>query len=173
MANSSSNSKQVLTDMHSLNQHEFETAIYRILEYGDISDLAHAVGKSAGYYSQMFNPEDPRESVWYRAALDFHNLIAIDPERGKAALDLFNYFAKRSLPGNGSLCVDRTRERAWKESTEAALAEASGKSLDECIRETEEEIAAKLEHLEALRGKRKKTISEKVITQFTTNGRAS
>lgn len=132
-----------------LNQHEFESAIYKILNYGDESKLARAVGKSAAYYSSMLNPEDPRESNWFKAARDFCNLIALDPERGLSVLDVFTYYVERAKPKDFTLCVDKTREAAFRESSEFQLASVT-KSTDEIKRELIDSIHASERHLEAI-----------------------
>jgi hypothetical protein len=132
-------------------QHKFETEIYKTLEYGDETYLANAVGKSVGYYSQMLNPEDPRESTWFKAARDFYNLILKNPDKGCETLQKFISLVKTAVPGDRSLCVDLTRRKALRERMEADLAEMSGAPASEQIEELEEAIAAAQEHLSALR----------------------
>jgi hypothetical protein len=92
----STNNKAIVTN-EMLLQYDIEFALHRLLENGDESKLAQlAGGKAPSYYSQMLNPNDPRESIWFRAARDFQSLIQIDAERGCQALQVFNEFVRRA-----------------------------------------------------------------------------
>lgn len=150
-------------------QHEFEASMYKILAYGDETYLAKCAGKSPSYYSQMTNPEDPRESIWYRAARDFHNLMELDPDRGKAALELFTIYAKRGLPGQ-SIDVQNARESVFKEHAEFCISEANNAPIPERIRELEESIAAQRDLLAGLRAEAK-AINIRAFAKTAVNGR--
>ncbi len=134
--------------------------MYRVLEYGDETYLANEVGKSAGYYSQMTNPEDSRESIWFRAARDLFNLVRRNPQRGCDALQTFNTFVKRAIPGNSSLCVDSERRRTHKEWSEFNLAEIEDTPINEQITELEQHIEQAERLLEAKRAEAKREITK-------------
>lgn len=163
--------------MEEFQQYEFEHAIYACLPFGFQEQLAKALGKSPGLISQYLSPSDDRQSPIFRAAQMLAVLIDVDPEAGRKALDVFNYFVRRSLPDNESLCIHSTRQEAYRQDCEAKLAEASGADLDICIKEKEEEIAAEMEHLEAMRAARKRElrgdIFRKVEAQFKNGRRAN
>lgn len=142
-------------------QYELEFAIEKCLEHGDDAALAEALGVSPGIVSQYLNKNDLRESPIYKAACIFAEWIHRNPENGKAALDVFCYFVRRSLPGK-DLCIDRTREKAFREDVDFKLASVNG-DIDTQIRELEESIAADAEHLEALRGEKKRQIKTEVF----------
>ncbi len=124
--------------MNTFSQHEFEAAIYRTLKYGDETLLAEAAGKSPGYNSQKKNPGDPRESLWYRAARDFYNLIADDGTSGCKALEVFNSFAKSALPRDSKLCVDTEISKHLSETADVTIGRLKGQSLYDLLNEAVE-----------------------------------
>lgn len=132
-------------------QHKFESDLYKTLLYGAETYLASMSGKSVGYYSQMLNPEDARESTWFRGARDLYHLILKDPAKGCETLQKFVSFVKTAVPGNVKFCVDVTRRKALKERMESDLAEMSDAPHDDKVRELEQAIVAMQEHLAALR----------------------
>lgn len=150
-----------------MKQHEFESEIYKTLWYGAESYLAERNGKGASYYSQMLNPDDPRESLFFRAARDFDFLIQKNPEAGCKALRIFNTAAKASLPGDSSLCVESERRKAYKERNDFHLAEAEAKPLDDRIRELEESIEQDNSLLDALRAEAKREIQKDAFRGLT------
>lgn len=155
--------------MEPIDQHEFEAAVYKILEYGDETKLARMAGKAPGYYSQMLNPEDPRESLFYRAARDLYNLVELDEERGLKLLDLFCHFVNRARIEKKDVSPDETRARVYRENMEATLADASDVDIDTKIQEWEQLYAAIPAHIGALRAKRTRAKAASVIEM---NGRA-
>jgi hypothetical protein len=153
-------------------QSELEAAIYKTLNHGDEIAIAEKTGMGYSIVSQYLSPDNDRVSPIFRSAQMFAAMIEIDEENGRAALDVFNYFVRRAQKGDGSLCVEHTRAKSFKEGCEAQLAEASGESLDVCIKEYEERIAADAEHLEALRGKKRREIRGQIFETVTNgNGR--
>lgn len=152
--------------MQYFSQYEFELAISKILEHGDIETIASKVGKGAGLVGQYFDPNNERQSNLYRAAETLTAMIEIDETNGRMALEQFCHFVQRALRGKESLCVDRTRERAFREDCEFKLAAAVG-SVDTQIKELEDNITAAVDHLEALRAERKREIQAEVFSKAT------
>jgi hypothetical protein len=133
----STNTKAIVTN-EMLLQYDIEFALHQLLENGDESKLAQlAGGKAPSYYSQMLNPNDPQESIWFRAARDFQSLIQIDAERGCKALQIFNEFVRRALPTE-SLCANYETGQLTKETADVAAAALNGASVDIRLKEARE-----------------------------------
>lgn len=152
--------------MKHFQQYEFELAISRLLGYGDIERIAEKVGKGSGLMGQYFDPNNERQSNLYRAAEVLAAMVEMDEELGCKALETFCHFVQRAKQGK-DLCVNETRERAYREDFEAKLAEASGASLDVIIKEYEDDLRATAEHLEAMRAKKRREIKADVFDSAT------
>jgi len=159
-------------------QYDLEFAISKQLEFGIEIQLAEKLGVSPGLLSQYFNSNDERESPIYKAAAMFSEWIDLDPENGCAALEVFGIYVKRALRGDTSLCVNKEREKAYRERSEFQIAEASNKTYMERVKELEESIEADRRLLEAFRAEAKKEIAKASFARLdglkavTTNGRA-
>jgi len=131
-----------------LTQHAFEFAIYGCLNYGDEARIAEAAGKGPSYYSQLFNPEDPRESIFYRAAEDFVNWInKVDRTGGKKALAVFNgYVEAATFEVEGGCSVSELH----RESNEAVQAAIDDKPVAEQQKELIESIGTQARRLRSL-----------------------
>jgi hypothetical protein len=153
-------------------KYEFEFAIDKVLQHGQVEEIAARLGMSSAMLGQYFDPNNDRASTLYRAAAILAAWTEIDEEAGRKALDLFCYFVRRSLPGK-DLCIDQTREKAFREDVDFKLASVNG-DIDTQIKELEESIAADAEHLEALRGEKKRQIHtdvfKRVEARFSGNG---
>lgn len=157
-------------------QYELEDAIYKCLPFGAELQIAKRLGKSPGLISQYCNPSDGRGSPIYKAAAMLAVLMDIDPEAGRAALEIFTVFVERGLPAKDSgLSIDRTRERAFKEVCEFQLSEASHQCNETVARELRESIAAQRQHLEAIEAAERKSkrelASERTQIRFGRNGK--
>ena len=152
-------------------QHKFESDIYKTLEYGDETYLASMSGKSVGYYSQMLNPDDPRESTLFRSARDLYHLILKDPVKGCETLQKFVSFVKTAVPSNVKFCVEVTRRKALKERMESDLAEMGDAPMEDRIHELEEAIVAAQEYLAALRAQGEPAIRKEMREKV--NGRSA
>jgi hypothetical protein len=119
-----------------MNQHEFEFEIYKCLKYGDESKIASAAGKGSSYYSQCFNPDDERESIFYRAARDFGHWAAINEEGARKAFAVFCSYVSRSMHEENELCHDTEICNTLKEVDDIATIRIKGGSLYEQLNET-------------------------------------
>lgn len=147
-------------------QYELEFNVGQQLEYGDDTKLAERLGVGPGMVSQYMNSGDGRESPIYKAACMFAEWIDLNPEAGCKALEIFNYYVERAKPKNGSLCVDKTREAAFRESSEFQLASVT-KSTDEIKRELIDSIHASERHLEAIEAKEQKERRSEIVERAT------
>ena len=76
---------------------EVEKAFYTLLENGDETAIAHAIGHTTGYVSQLYSPDNERESTLYRAIKELRAWRRENIERGSRALDLFVHFVENGL----------------------------------------------------------------------------
>lgn len=131
-----------------MHQHEFEFALYQCLNYGDEGKIAREAGKGATYYSEMFNPDNPRESIFFRAAQDFTNWICkVNPEGGRKAFETFCGFIEQEIAecnGDASLAA------VHKESSEGIQAGLDDKPVDKQIKEAREALSAWASRLRSL-----------------------
>lgn len=114
-----------------ISQYDFESAMARAIEYGDHTKLAQAVGKSPSYYSQMLNPDDPRESLFYRAARDMVELFEIDTERGRKALAVFTSFVGQGIAKTTPMSVKREVADLMTKTVAAGVAVITEQSVAE------------------------------------------
>lgn len=153
-------------------QYSLEHAISKHLEFGVEVHLAERLGVSPGLISQYFNPHDTRESPIYKAAAMFSEWIDLDPDNGRAALELFCLYVRKALPPSSDLSSADTRPKVYKENAEYQLAEAEQKPRGEVMRELRESIAAKREHLAALEAEEKREKRAQIFETVSANGRA-
>lgn len=142
-------------------QFEVETELFRSLRYGGQEAIAEKVRKSAGMISQYMNPNDERESPFYKSAAMFAAWIEDDADAGLEALTTFNILVKRALRGNEQLDVATERRASHTERTDFVLAESEGKPLNICIHELHESMAADERLMSAMQGKR--TATNKIL----------
>ena len=127
-----------------LSQHEFEFAIYQCLAYGDETRIAAASGKSVSYYSQQLNPDDPRESIFFRAAADFVNWASVNKAAARKAFNVFCAVVTPSLAERGEcLCLEVEHAKGVKEDADVAIAVMLDKPLYEQLSEVNEAITQK------------------------------
>lgn len=156
-------------------QYELEFAIGQQLEYGNDTDLAERLGVSPGIVSQYLNHGDSRESPVYKAACILAEWIDLNPDGGHKALELFNLHVRRAEPKDLVLNVEKTRERAYKETAEYYLAEAANKTRENVKRELIDSIFHLQQHLEAIEAEERKskreTAAVKTLGRFGRNGK--
>lgn len=96
-------------------QYEVESAISKILAFGDETEIAKRTGRGASYYSQMFNPDEDRESNIHKVLKEVCAEIDIDFDRGMALFNLFKSFIERHIVTRLDLSVNEELDKADKE----------------------------------------------------------
>ena len=116
-------------------QYEAESRADKILAHGDDGEIARRVGKGSGIISQMFSPNDERESNFYKAAREISAVIDIDRSRGCQLLRLFVELCERHLPEIGAPCVQQETKKFNKELRDYYDADMCNEPLDKQIAE--------------------------------------
>lgn len=125
--------------MNPINQHKLEFAIYKCLTYGDELKIAQKRGKGSSYYSQMFNPDDTRESHFVRAALDFEKWSEVNPQDAARAFSVFcSSVAAAMHHDETDLCHDAEACNLLKEVHDVAATKIKGGTLGDQLREAYE-----------------------------------
>lgn len=91
-------------------KYDIERAFYRILDNGDEAAIAKELGHSAGYVSQLYSPDNERESTLVRAIRELRAWRRESIERGSHALDVFIQFVERDLEGEDLCVIDETKK---------------------------------------------------------------
>ncbi len=89
---------------------EIEKAFYAILENGDEAAIARAIEHTAGYVSQLYSPDNERQSTLFRAIKELRAWRRESPERGSRALELLVHFVETGLGERPLNVVDETRK---------------------------------------------------------------
>lgn len=128
-----------------IKQHALEYAIYKCLTYGDEKPIAELAGKGASYYSQMFNPDDPRESLFYRSARDFVNWSKVNRCDAERAFAVFCAAVSDGMhETQDDLCHETETVKTLKETHDIVASKINGESLYQQLRQaTEAEIQIK------------------------------
>jgi len=63
-----------------VDQHETERFLFNVLDHGDKSELAQALGVSLSEISQQVNPEEPRKSDYFRFKRFLVALATVNPK---------------------------------------------------------------------------------------------
>lgn len=141
-------------------QYEFELKMSRCLKHGDETDIAEIVGKTPGLFSQMFNPNDERESNLFKAARELAALLQINQERGRCALRVFNGFVSLHVEDDAPCDTKVEMKRFNGELAEYLDAVCGGESLDKQIDELDDVIAQAIELRKAKQKEFKKEIQQ-------------
>lgn len=122
-----------------LNQHKFEFDIYHCLTFGDEKKIANKAGKGQSYYAQMFSPDDPRESLFYRAARDFINWSEVNHEDAAKAFAVFCAAVSAGMKRESTgLCHQTEACNTLKEAHDVAAVSIHGGTLGDKLREAYE-----------------------------------
>lgn len=128
--------------MAKFNQNKFEFEIHSCLRFGVESELAKASGKSVAYYSSMLNPNDERESTFYKAAQDFANWSEIDAEGFARAWAVFKSYVEPLVNANG-LSLNDELAKSIKEDADVTTAVLTNAPALTIVKECGESIAQK------------------------------
>lgn len=139
MGTSSAISPAFYTKMrYHFTQHEFEKAIAEPMSYGTHTELATRIGKSLAIISQMYNPDDERESNLYKAARELAAMMEMDAELGRRQIATFLHFVHRHAPAT-TAHNELDEVRKWlKERGEADIAMLEQMPLATQIKEIED-----------------------------------
>jgi hypothetical protein len=119
-------------------QFEVESKASKILDHGDETDMANRTGKSAGIYSQMFNPHDERESNFHKVLKEIVAVIDIDRDRGIRLYCLFKSFIERHVQSEEFLNTMEELEKTDKEMSDVWKCRLRGKTPGEQLEEIEQ-----------------------------------
>ena len=91
-------------------RNEVEKAFYKLLENGDETAIADALGHSVGYVQQLYDPNNSRESHLWRAIKELRAWRQENMDRGCRALSIFIEFVERGLEPPELCVVAETRK---------------------------------------------------------------
>ncbi len=126
-------------------QHETESRLNKCLDYGDETEIAKRIGKGSSLVSQMFNPDDERESNFYKALKEIAAEIDFNPDNGCKMLRLFNELASRHLPDDKKRCPKAATSKLLGEWTQFIDAAINDKPVETQIDELSDVIAQAVE----------------------------
>lgn len=124
--------------IYKFTQFEVESAINKTLAFGDETQIASRTGRGSSYYSQMFNPDDDRESNFHKVLREICAEIDVDRERGIALFCLFKSFVERHIETDEQICPVGALEEADKEFSDIWKARLKGKTKDAQLLEVEQ-----------------------------------
>lgn len=123
-----------------LNRFDVEKKFFKLLENGDETAIARAIGHSVGYVQQLYSPDNDRESTLFRAIKELRAWRDSSPERGERALQTFVDLVEFDSPDIVA-DLELERRRLVEEIAEWELAEMeTGKTAQQKFDELEDVV---------------------------------
>lgn len=136
--------------MLKLTQKEVELDVAKILEHGDIADIAPLTSIGYKYLDAQLSPTDERKSHIYGFLEIICAYDETHPERGEELWQLVKRIREASRAKNPTGCADAEAGKFAKESGEAISARLQGKSKYEQLKEAVEAESQATKYKEAI-----------------------